>query len=75
MANKKEPKFDPNKGFMTRDGNEVIAVTFKLENKLMGIVIDKDGQNGAFCSWDMATGHRIGIGRTGEPHIQDLTND
>ena len=76
MTKKKEPTFDPTKGFTTRGGNEVIAVTFKPEHKLMGIVIDKDGQNGAFCSWDMDTGHRIGLGREeAPPHVQDLIND
>lgn len=76
MAEQKdEPTFDHKKGFKTRGGHEVLTVTFVSQKKLMGIIIDIDGSDGVFCSWDIATGKRIGMGSVSGEHIQDLIND
>ena len=77
MADKKsnDPKFDHNLSFTTRSGNQVLAVKFENEDKLMGVIIEKDGSNGQFCSWEMSTGKRIGMGCTSNgKHAQDLVN-
>ncbi len=71
----KEPTYDYKKGFKTRDGQEVLAVNFVNKSKQMGIIIDKNGGDGVFCSWDITTGKRIGMGNVSGEHIQDLIND
>lgn len=70
-----EKPFYSNKGFITRGGNQVVAITFKEHHKIMGIVIDNDGLDGEFCSWDMSTGIRIGAPDQITHHVQDLIND
>ena len=73
MANKKEEHiFDHTKRYMTRGGYEVVA--FAFANKIMGIIIDKDGSDGVFCSWSILNGKRIGMGEHSGEHIQDLIN-
>lgn len=77
MADSKneKPAFDSKKGFKTRGEHEVLAVKFVNKSKILGVIIDKDGEDGVFCSWDITTGKRIGMGAVSGEHIQDLIND
>jgi len=76
MAESKDeaPAFDYKSNFKTRGGQEVLPVIFVNKSKIMGTIIDKDGEDGVFCSWEITTGKRIGMGTVSGDHIQDLIN-
>ena len=74
MADKKDntPEFDPSKDFRARAGNQVTSVVFP--DKIMGVIHDRDGEDGQFCSWSKESGRRIGMSESNGDHPQDLVN-
>ena len=66
--------FDSSKPYATASGNEVVTVSFEDAGKLMGIILDKDRLDGQFCSWDIKSGRRIGMGTESDGHPQNLVN-
>ena len=71
MPKKKKVTFDYKKDHHTRGGEKVVTHIFT--DKIMGVIIDADGTDGSFCSWDLETGNRKGCDQS-QDHIQDLIN-
>ena len=71
---KQQPTFDFKKPVATAAGNEVLVISFEAAEKLMGVILDKDREDGQFCSWDIRTGRRIGMGASESDHPQNLVN-